>query len=324
MNKFPLKGSQHLLSIIKRDIFIFLNILLITSGFLFSMQIGFDFSDRNESIALIVLSMSLTAMAGSVTYGLRINKGLSLNKTLSYLTFILIYLLMVFSVNEWGENIISLLKGKEFEFLMVISGIIIVNKIYNISIKTENINFKKIKNKPEIITATHEVGHAIFNLGLNNLPNDFEINIKGNRRSHGFVRTISESQLELSRDKVWYMYMLLGGTCAEKYYFRDNAFGSKSDLRRWESLAIDYLTHSTKVHYYTKPKNNLELKHNNKLLSRLKSIQIKNIYTLFNKNKKLMDILIKELMDEKIIKKEGFLKYSESINWHDKIPKVNI
>ena len=184
------------------------------------------------------------------------------------------------------------------------------------SIPHEN-KFNLNKEKEIEFTAIHEAGHAMIHAALKRLPDNFEINILGDSRSLGFVRGYSENDLRMMKDKRWFMYMTLGGNCAELLYLKDGVFGSKSDLRRWEALAANMLIHSKEVHYFSDPKNNLEINHNANVLKKLRKGQSKNIVRFFKKNHDVMDRLIEELKERKVLKKEDFSKYLSEINCED-------
>jgi hypothetical protein len=178
-------------------------------------------------------------------------------------------------------------------------------------------------SKQEDMVAIHEVGHAIFHAGANIIPDTFEINIVGNKGSEGFVRTFADSNLDSSNDKIWSMYMLLGGYCAEKHFLGDHGFGCNSDLKKWESLAIRFLTHSEKVHYYSNPKTTLELENNVKLLKQLRKIQMNRIYKFFEKNKDVFMEIVTEIKNVKIMDKDNITPYLSKVEWDSSITRLN-
>lgn len=183
--------------------------------------------------------------------------------------------------------------------------------------------YKRTK-KQENLVAVHEVGHAIFHAGANIMPSTFEINVIGNDKAEGFVRTFSDRNLDYSKDKIWSMYMLLGGYCAEKHFLGDHGFGCNSDLRRWERLAIRYLIHSEKVHYYSLPKNDIELKHNANLLIKLRNIQMKRIEKFFESNKKLFMEIVEEVKRLKILNNDAMKPFLDLVKWDNSIERLNL
>lgn len=315
---------------------------LFISVFIAISSIGYIGNDiKSEPISYLSSGFAIGTMIislGVFVAGIFSNRDVSNKNMLDIIFFGLIFGLIQFSINNAGIDLYKLIIQNKENSVFFITGAIFTFLVYRYIFSNKNIEQTgyaartsartatrtSTKKENKYYTSIHEAGHAILHAKIKDLPNTFEVNVIGKNNYHGFVRTVDEASLELSREKLWYMYMTLAGNCAEKYFIKDHCFGSNSDLKRWEILASRYLLHNDKHHFYSNPKTELELNHNTKMLKKLRQIQTKRIYMLFKLNESVMREFIDVLHKEKVLNGNDCKRFFNKIKWPKNITYPNL
>lgn len=172
-------------------------------------------------------------------------------------------------------------------------------------------------NSDQYRTTVHEVGHLICYRLLSNRP---KIKVKiVDTKSVFFIKNYlgyvekEEDIIPLRTKSIleWEMKMLLAGKELELFILGDAGSGARSDFKKWNDVAKEYLSLGFGDVFYDNPKNDNERKINHITLSELKKKHENSLKEFFDANKNFIEKIIEVVY----IKKElNVLEVNELFN----------
>lgn len=262
-----------------------------------------------------------------------------LSSTLNYLIKGCVFCFVYILIYEFNDPFLSLFKvegeGVDYYFLSTFSLAILFicfyNKLNHFFLPRNNNAYlhsgsplgtamlsrqsKLLSEKDIESVIVHEVGHAMsLAFSLNRICKiELFINKKTTgAEPYGRVRYQYIETNETKETETYYYEMLcaIAGNVTEKYILNTSILGSISDNTGWFENAENYLSEVSDGDgiFYPKPKNKIQLQHNNSMIEKLREEQREKIESLLSKPENMLvfneirDLIYSKLEDDSRIK----------------------